>query len=462
MFPETVYTNRRKKLKDQIGSGLVILLGNRLSPMNYKDNPFPFRQDSTFLYYFGLDSPDLAGIIDIDNDLDVILGSDLTPEENVWTKAQPALIERAHAVGITKTKETAQLDEVLKKALTKERLIHLLPPYRDEHVLNIHRLTGISPAQVEQSVSKDLIKAVVTQRSYKSSEEVQQIEKALETTYLMHAEAMKLTKPGIYERDIAAAMECIAHKNGEGLSYPIIFTTEGQILHNNYYDNLIADGDLIVNDAGAESAMHYAGDITRTFPANGIFSERQKQLYNIVLKAQQNAIDAIKPGIEYREIHLMACEIIASGLKDIGVLKGNVKEIVNAGAHALFFPHGLGHMLGLDVHDMENLGEDRVGYTETTKRSSQFGLRFLRLSKKLETGFVLTVEPGIYFIPQLIDKWKADKKHTEFINYDKAEKFKDFGGIRIEDNVLVTNTGYRVLGKPIPKSVEEVEKVYSQ
>ena len=300
---------------------------------------------------------------------------------------------------------------------------------------------------------------MVAQRSCKSPEEITQIEEAVNITAEMHIEAMRLARPGVCEADVAAAIEKIANQKGAGLSYPTILTTQGQVLHNHYHGNVIADGDLVLNDSGAESSMHYAGDLTRTFPAGGTFTARQKEIYAIVLQAQQAAIDAVKPGIEYRAVHRMAAEILAAGLKDLGILKGDVGEIVAAGAHALFFPHGLGHMMGLDVHDMENLGENYVGYTETITRSTQFGLAFLRFARLLEPGFVVTVEPGLYFIPQLMDKWQADRKFTEFIDYEKAQTYRDFGGIRIEDDVLVTETGRRILGRPVPKRIEEIESL---
>ncbi len=457
MFSENTYATRRQGLKGHLDSGLILLLGNRLSPMNYPDNTFPFRQDSSFLYYFALDTPDLAAVIDLDSGKDIIFGDDMTAEDAVWSRAEDKLAKRVNAIGVSDTQSLTQLSDVIQTAIKKQRKIHILPPYRPQHTLTIARLTGSQPEQVSQFVSDELIKAVVAQRSYKSDEEIQQIEEAIDITYDMHIEAMKLIRPGIYEADVAAAMEMIANKKGAGISFPTILTKQGQVLHNHHHDNLIADGDLVVNDSGAESKMHYAGDITRTLPANGKFTDRQKDIYRIVLEASQKSIDSLKPSIEYKAIHLLASEVIASGLKDLGILKGDVKEIVASGAHALFFPHGLGHMMGLDVHDMENLGEDHVGYTETIKRSSQFGLSALRLAKKLEPGFVITVEPGLYFIPQLINKWKAEKKHAEFINYDKAEKYKDFGGVRIEDDLLITKTTHHLLGKPIPKTIEDIE-----
>jgi Xaa-Pro aminopeptidase len=318
---------------------------------------------------------------------------------------------------------------------------------------------GINPTQVNAQSSQNLIRAVVQQRSIKSDEEVAEIEKALDISYLMNTLAMRASDVGILEREVYGAVEGLALAGGNGVSFPIIFSTHGETLHNHHHENIMHDGDLVLLDSGAESLLHYASDITRTFPVNGKFTQRQKDTYNIVLAAETTAIEAIKPNISYKEIHLNSAKVITNGLKDLGLMKGNVDDAVNEGAHALFFPHGLGHMLGLDVHDMEGLGEGFVGYDKETQRSDQFGLAYLRLAKKLHTGFVITVEPGIYFIPQLFKNWKSENKHADFINYDKVEEYLDFGGIRIEDDVLVTEDSNRVLGKsPIPKTVEDVEQ----
>jgi Xaa-Pro aminopeptidase len=300
---------------------------------------------------------------------------------------------------------------------------------------------------------------VVAQRSIKTQQEIEQIEAAIDISYEMHVAAMKLSRPGLYEREIAGAIEGSAISKGSRLAFPTIFSIHGQTLHNPYYGNVMKDGDIAVHDSGAESALHYASDITRTIPISGKFSPRQKDVYSIVLQAQEKAIDVIKPSVEFREVHRIACTVFAEGLKDLGLMKGDPQEAVQAGAHTLFFPCGLGHMLGLDVHDMEALGEDYVGYTETIKRNPDFGWRFLRLAKAVEPGFVVTVEPGLYFIGELMDRWEAEQKHEPFINYSKLEKFRDFGGVRIEDDVLVTSDGCRLLGIPVPKSIEQVETI---
>lgn len=457
MFPADVYTRRRAELRKKMGQGLLLFMGNDESPMNYPANPYPFRQDSTFLYYFGLNDPGLVATIDLDSDEEILFGYDYTVDDIVWMGPQPSLQERAEQVGIEQAQPLEKLADRLQSALKRGQKVHLLPQYRAENVLKIRRLLGISPDFLDAYISLEFIRAVVAQRSVKAPEEITEIEKALDITYEVHLFAMHETRPGRYEREIAGAIEGIARAHGGRLSFPIIFSVHGETLHNHHHENLMKEGDMVVNDCGGETALGYAGDITRTLPVSGKFTERQKAVYEVVLRAQMAAIEAIQPGVKYRDVHLLAARVIADGLKELGLMKGDMAEAVAQGAHALFFPHGLGHMMGLDVHDMENLGEEYVGYDAETRRSDQFGLAYLRLAKALQPGYVLTVEPGIYFIPELIDQWKAAGKFREFIQYDKVEEYRDFGGIRIEDDVLVTEKGHRVLGKPIPKTVEEVE-----
>jgi Xaa-Pro aminopeptidase len=429
--------------------------------MNYPDNPYPFRQDSSFLYFFGLDLPNLTAVIDVDDEGEVVFGSDLTVEDLVWMGRQPALSEQCEEIGVRETLPLEKLESTLRESARRGREIHFLPQYRAENVLRIAQTLGIAPAEVSRRVSETLVNAVVAQRSIKSREEIAEIETALDITREMHTLAMKMTKPGVYEKEVVGAMEGIALSKGVGLAFPTIFSVHGEILHNHYHGNRMSEGDLVVNDSGVESPSHYASDITRTIPVSGRFTEKQKEIYSIVLNAQEKAIEAVKPGVEFRDVHRLASTILASGLKQIGLIKGDVEEAVEAGAHTLFFPCGLGHMIGLDVHDMEGLGEDSVGYTETIKRKPEFGWRSLRLAKALEPGFVITAEPGIYFIPELIQRWKADRKCSEFVNYSKIDEYCDFGGIRIEDDVLVLQEGCRILGKRIPKTVEEVEDARS-
>lgn len=459
MFKAEIYISRRKKLMQQMKSGILLFLGNEESPMNYAANPYRFRQDSTFLYYWGLDEPGLMAVIDVDSGREMIFGYDFTVDDIVWMGPQPSLKARAKRAGVKESFDVQKVEAVLSTAIKEKRDIHYLPQYRSENVIKIEKLLGIHPRLVNEYSSVKFVKAVVAQRSIKSREEIKEIEFALDISYAMHTYAMRNVKPGKVEREIAGALEGIASSMGNGLSFPIIFSIHGETLHNHYHGNIMKKGDLVVNDSGAESLLHYASDITRTIPVSGKFTTQQKEIYQIVLQANTQAIKAIKPGVKFKSIHLLAAKIIANGLKELGFLKGDVDQIVKEGAHALFFPHGLGHMLGLDVHDMENLGEQYIGYDEKTVRSKQFGLAYLRMAKELQPGHVMTVEPGIYFIPELIDLWRSQKKFTQYINYPKVERYRRFGGIRIEDNVLVTTAGHQVLGKPIPKTVADVESM---
>jgi Xaa-Pro aminopeptidase len=460
MFDASVYTKRRNQLKKQLKDGLVLFLGNEESPMNYPANPYHFRQDSSFLYFFGLDSPGLAGVIDIDEERDIIFGNDVEMEDVIWMGYQPLLKQRAEAIGVQETFPLDELGEMLKSAFAKGKSIHFLPPYRPETAMKLERLLGIKAGHVNDYASEVLVKAVVGQRSVKSPEEVEQIEIAMDASYDMHTTAMKMAIPGVFEYEIAGMIEGIALSHGGNIAFPVILSINGQILHNHDHSNKLEKGRLMVNDSGAESPMHYASDITRTTPVGGKFTEKQKDIYQIVLDSQLAAIDSVKPGVKNKDMHLKSSQVITEGLKQLGLMKGNVDEAVSQGAHALFMPHGLGHMMGLDVHDMEDVGENYVGYDQNIQRSDQFGLAYLRLARELKPGFVMTVEPGIYFIPALIDKWKNENKFREFIDYEKVNSYRDFGGIRIEDDVLVTESSGRILGrKPIPKTVKEVEAI---
>lgn len=458
MFDAMIYSLRRERLREKLHSGLVVFLGNKEAPMNYPDNPYHFRQESSFLYFFGLNHPDLAGILDIDQGRDILFGNDVEMEDIIWMGEQPTMKERAELVGVHETYPLAAFDEKVKAAVKEGRLVHYLPHYRAESILQLSGLTGKSGEEIRTGFSVDLIKAVVEQRSVKADVEIAEMEKAHEATYAMYMEAMKRTAPGVFEREIAGAMEGIALSAGGFLAFPTILTINGQILHNHYHGNRLKEGRLLVIDSGAESSMGYAADITRTFPVSGRFTQKQRDIYEIVYKAQMSAIEAMKPEVPYKEIHLLSARVIADGLEGLGLMKGDMAEAVRQGAHALFYPHGLGHHIGLDVHDMEGYGEDYVGYDQTVKRSDQFGLAYLRMAKALNPGYVITVEPGIYFIPALIDKWHSENKFPEFIDYDKVNGYRDFGGIRIEDDVLVTPNGHRVLGKNIPKALKEVEE----
>ena len=462
MFEHKTYINRRKKLKNQLDSGIIVILGNVDASMNYPSNGYHFRQDSNYLYFFGLDIQGFAGIMDIDSDKDIVFGDDVTMDDVIWMGDQPTVNELANQVGADNSAPYNEFAKYVQKAKAEGRKIHLYPTYRGEHDIELSKVLDVSCSEVSSFVSEPLIKATVALRSVKEDVEIEEIEKAVDIAHEMHTTAMKMAHPGTMEREIAGTIEGISLAKGGPVSFPIILTINGQILHNHYHGNLLSEGRMMVTDAGAEVPTHYASDITRSVPVGGKFDSRQKSIYEIVLKANMKAIEHTKPGIQNKELHLMAVKTVAEGLKDLGILKGNIDEAVSQGAHAMFMPHGLGHMMGLDVHDMEGLGEDYVGYGDELKRSSQFGLSGLRLARTLQNGFVITIEPGCYFIPKLIDRWKAEGKFKDFVNYDELEKYKDFGGIRIEDNVLVTENGHKVLGKPIPKTIEEIERTMAR
>jgi Xaa-Pro aminopeptidase len=458
MFSCCTYTQRRSELKKMVRSGIILVPGHDEAPMNYSANTYDFRQDSTFLYYFGLDKPGLFGMIDIDNGREIIFGNDYTLEEIIWRGPQESVADKAALAGVTKTLPLLALENEIQIGRGKGRAIHFLPQYRSENRIRMAALCGYgSAAEFESNMSIDLVKAVVAQRSLKSEEEVDEIEEAIAVSADMHALAKRITRPGIYEYEVAGAVQVLRGAKGSSSPFPTVCTVHGEVLHGHSHHNRMRQGDLLVLDCGADSPSHYASDITRTLPVGGRFGELQKQVYSIVLDANTSAASMMKPGVMFRHVHLHAARIIADGMKQLGFMKGDVEAAVEAGAHALFFPHGLGHLLGLDVHDMEGIGEKYTGYDDTVKRGEQFGLASLRFAKKLEPGMVLTVEPGIYFMPWLVAYWKSENRHTDFINYAKVEQYIDFTGIRIEDDVLVTGQGSRVLGKPIPKRVEEIE-----
>ncbi len=459
MFDAKIYVERRQQLRKDVGSGLILLLGNEESPMNYPANQYIYRQDSNFLYFFGIDKPGFFGLIDADEGKDYLFGTDFDVDDIIWMGPQPLVKDLGAQVGVNNTDEPAKLEKMLKEAQAAGKKVHFLPPYRGENQIVIHEWLDIPLRKIKENASAELIKAVVKQREIKSAEEVAEIEKALVISSEMYKVIMEMAQPGVYEREICGRIEGLARSGGNMVSFPVILSIHGETLHNHYHGNKMEKGNLLVSDSGAESPLHYASDITRTFPVGGSFTAQQKDIYSIVYAANTSAIEATKPGILNRDVHLQTAKVVASGLKELGIMKGDVDAAVKEGAHALFFPHGLGHMMGLDVHDMEDLGEDNVGYDNTIQRSRQFGLSALRLGKELKPGFVVTIEPGIYFIPELINQWKEEKKFADFIDYDAVEKYRGFGGIRIEDDVLVTETGHRVLGQPIPKSIDEIEKI---
>lgn len=461
MFKSEVYLRRRDELRKKMKKGLALFIGNVESPMNYPDNAYHFRQDSDFLYFFGLDLPGFTAIMDFDSGKDTIFGNDFDMDDIIWMGPQPTVKELALKCGITATAPVSKIADIISDAISKKRRVHFLPPYRAETKMTLGSLLRENPCQMKTLASPELIKAVVEMRSIKEAIEIEEIEKAVAIAYEMHVTAMKMCKPGIREQEIFGTIEGIALAKGGGTAFPIILSINGQTLHNHEHGNILKKGRMMVTDAGAETNMHYSSDITRTTPVGGKFSTLQKDIYEIVLKANTGAINAARPGLSNRDVHLMACTIIAASLKEIGLMKGNTAEAVEQGAHALFMPHGLGHMMGLDVHDMEALGENNVGYNTETVRSTQFGTAFLRFALPYRPGHVLTVEPGCYFIPELIAKWKAEKKFTEFINYPATEKYMSVGGVRIEDNILITDKGHKLLGKAIPKTIKEIETVCS-
>jgi len=459
MFPATIYSERRKKLRLELTNGIVLFLGNTDVAFNYPANQYTFRQDSNFSYFFGLDHPDLAGLIDLDDGRDIIFGNDVDINDIIWMGKQPSIVMQAAKAGVTVSYPTDQLAAYIGEAVSAGRKVHFVPAYRAETRVQLASLLSTDYVSVHAQVSEELMKAIVKLRMVKDDIEVKEIEKMIDVAYLMHTTAMKMAKPGVIEQQIAGTIEGIALANAGPVSFPVILTVNGQTLHNHYHGNVLTEGRMLVIDAGCENELHYASDITRTVPVGGKFSQRQKEIYEIVLNTNLQAIKAVKPGVPFKEIHMLAATEIAKGLIALGIMKGDPGEAVAKGAHTLFFPHGLGHPLGLDVHDLEGLGESYVGYDDEIKRSKEFGLGFLRFGRKLQTGFVMTIEPGIYFIPELIERWKNEDKNAEFINYDKVMTYLDFGGIRIEDDILVTADGMRVLGRPIPKTVSEIEEL---
>jgi Xaa-Pro aminopeptidase len=460
MFPLVKYIERRKILKNLIKSGLILFPGNCDVPYNYTSNTYRFRQDSNFLYFWGIDIPNVAAIIDTDTDDEILFGDNQDLEDMIWTGHSASLSEIASEYGIKNNFPFSKIEGVIKEATRKGRKIHFVPVYRSENKLQLATWLDVLPAKVNELVSVGLIKAIVQLRSVKDELEIQEIENMVNVACEMHTLAMKMAISGVSERKIAGTIEGVCLSIGHAVSFPVICSIHGEILHNPFFNNVLSSGQLLLTDAGAESLMHYASDITRTTPVGGKFSEQQIEIYNIVLRANLDVMNIAKPGILYKDIHLSAARTIVEGLKSIGLMKGNTEDAVEVGAHALFFPHGIGHMLGLDVHDMEGMGEGFVGYDDKIIRSNQFGLSSLRMARKLEPGFVVTDEPGIYFIPLLIDKWRAERRFEPFINYEKVEGYKKFGGIRIEDDLLITQNGCRLLGKPIPKTVKEIEDIF--
>lgn len=461
MFSKQTYTERRRVLKEKVGKGLILLFGNDESPMNYTDNTYHFRQDSSFLYYFGIQQPGLAAVIDIDNNLEVVFGDEYTVEDFVWRGPQPTIAGQAENCGVSNVQPAKNLGIMLGVAQQKKRTIHFLPLYRPENKIKLYELLGIVPKEIANTFSVVLVKAIISQREIKTEEEIVQLHQAVNVTVDMHVAAMKFAKAGITEAQVAAEIHKIALAAGGNIAFPIIATKNGQTLHNHYHGNVLKEGDLFLIDAGFENEMCYGGDLSSTIPVSKKFTSVQKDIYQLSLDSHEAAIDAAQLNKPFKNVHIAASKTIFEGLKVMGLTKGNTDDAIEAGAHALFFPCGTGHMMGLDIHDMEDLGEVWVGYDGQPK-STQFGLKSLRLAKPLQPGHVFTIEPGIYFIPELMDLWRSQNRFNDFINWDEVYKYRDFGGIRNEEDFVMTENGVQLLGKQKPKTVEEIEAIRSE
>ena len=459
MFDKKTYINRRNELKKLVQKGVIILFGNNEAPCNFPNNPYyPFRQDSSFLYYFGAKRDGLVGVIDIDNDTETLIGDDIDIEDIVWYGSVTSVKDMANAAGVNLTAPAKALKDICYEALKQKRTIHFLPPYRADIKIQIFDYLGIHPSQQKENASLELIKAIVKMRSVKSAEEIEELKRAAEIGYAMHTTAMKLIKPGVTEKYISGVLDGVAASYGSMVSFPTIFSQHGEILHGAPSMNKLEDGRLVLCDCGGETINHYCSDNTRTMPVNGKYTQKQLDIYNIVSDCHDLVLQIAKPNIKWFDIHMDVCRLMTDRLKELGLMKGNTEDAVQAGAHALFMPHGLGHMMGMDVHDMEGLGQIYVGYDDEIQPSTQFGTASLRMGRRLQEGFVVTDEPGIYFIPDLINDWKAKKHCTDFINFEALEAYKDFGGIRIEDDVLITKTGCTFIGeKTIPYHSVDVE-----
>ena len=455
MLNKEVYVNRRKKLKENFRDGLILIMGNNFSPLDCEDNTYPFIQDATFKYYFGIDHNGLIGLIDIDKNEEIIFGNDYTMSDIIWMGKQKFLKELAIEVGVEKFIEK----EELKKYLENRKNIRFTNQYRVDNIMYLSSILNISPYEFDKYTSFNLVKAIIKQRNIKDKIEIEEIEKAVNITKEMHLSAMRNVKVGIKEYELAAEVEKQPRKYNAYYSFQTILSKNGQILHNHRHLNTLKDGDMVLLDCGALSDEGYCGDMTTTFPVSGKFTERQKNIHNIVRDMFDRAKELSKAGITYKEVHLEACKVLVENMKKLRLMKGAVEDIVSSGAYALFMPHGLGHMMGMTVHDMENFGEINVGYDEGEKKSTQFGLSSLRLAKKLEIGNVFTIEPGIYFIPELFEKWKNEKLYEKFLNYDEIEKYMNFGGIRMERDILIQEDGTsRILGDKFPRTADEIEE----
>lgn len=459
LFSKSTYVERRNELKKLVGSGLIVLFGNNDSPANYPSNTYKFRQDSSFLYYFGLHRNGLVGVIDVDNDREYLVGDEIDIEDIVWYGSVTSVAEMAEMTGVARTAAMRELPAIVESAKAQGEEVHFLPPYRFDNQIQIMDLLGIHPSQQKAAASLKLIAAVVKMRTTKTEEEIAELERAAEIGYEMHTTAMRLCRPGITEQYIGGMVDGIANAYGCMVSFQTIATQHGEVMHGNPSPAKLEAGRLMLVDAGAETNENYCSDNTRTTPVSGVFTQKQKDIYNIVVECHDHVLEVAKPGVKWWDVHFAVCRIITERLQQLGLMKGDVEESLKAGAHAMFLPHGLGHSMGMDVHDMEGLGQVYVGFDNEVRPSTQFGTNALRFGRRLQKGFVVTDEPGIYFIPALIDDWKKTGTNAQFLNFDKIDEYRDFGGIRIEDDVLITDEGCRFIGsKRIPYHVEDVEE----
>lgn len=459
LFSKSTYVERRNELKKLVGSGLIVLFGNNDSPANYPSNTYKFRQDSSFLYYFGLHRNGLVGVIDVDNDREYLVGDEIDIEDIVWYGSVTSVAEMAEMTGVARTAAMRELPAIVESAKAQGEEVHFLPPYRFDNQIQIMDLLGIHPSQQKAAASLKLIAAVVKMRTTKTEEEIAELERAAEIGYEMHTTAMRLCRPEITEQYIGGMVDGIANAYGCMVSFQTIATQHGEVMHGNPSTAKLEAGRLMLVDAGAETNENYCSDNTRTTPVSGVFTQKQKDIYNIVVECHDHVLEVAKPGVKWWDVHFAVCRIITERLQQLGLMKGDVEESLKAGAHAMFLPHGLGHSMGMDVHDMEGLGQVYVGFDNEVRPSTQFGTNALRFGRRLQKGFVVTDEPGIYFIPALIDDWKKNGTNAQFLNFDKIDEYRDFGGIRIEDDVLITDEGCRFIGsKRIPYHVEDVEE----
>jgi Xaa-Pro aminopeptidase len=457
LFSADVYRERRAALQRTCGKGVAIFLGNNESPRNYKDNTFHFRQDSTFLYYFGLPVAGLAAVMDFDSGECTIYGDELTIDDIVWTGPLPSVADMAQAVGVLRTQRSNNLRSYMDTVIGQNRSIHYLPIYRHDLQIKMAYLIDKSINEVLDGYSHTMRMAVIDQRLIKEDREIAEMHKATLITSSMHEASMAYGRPGVYEYEIAAKVHEAAIKGGGELAFSTIMTVRGETLHNHYHGNLVREGHLILCDAGAENDMNYCGDMTSTYPASRAFTTKQADVYNVVLRAQEECVAMLRPGIKYLDVYYHSCRVILDGMKTLGLVHGDTEELLHKGAYGMFLQCGLGHMIGLDVHDMENLGEQYVGYTPDITRSTQFGMKYLRLTREMKAGYVVTVEPGIYFIPTLIDMWRQEAKWKDVFNFDLLDTYKDFGGIRIEEDIVITADSHRLLGRRLPKTIQEIE-----